>query len=132
MSGENFGKLSSIEDARKAASSDRTVHTFKIPAKLAGYGITHVGLVELRVQEELNGAKRAMGDQMRTAYELAQESLRYVNGQPVTTMDGTADAAWAKMHPKVRHLVVTAYGRLHQPEEMDVKGFLDSQESQVG
>lgn len=129
---ENFTKLSSVNDAIAAANADRVVHTFTIPPKLAAHGIKTVGLVELRVQEELNGAKRAMGDQMRTAYELAQECLRYVNGQPVTTADGTADAAWAKMHPKVRHLVVTAYGKLHAPEENELKSFLDSANSQVG
>ncbi len=129
---EDFTKLGSIEDVRIRAAADRTVHTFTIPKNLAVHGIEKVGLVELRVQEELNGAKRAMGDQVRTAYELAQESLRYVNGQAVTTADGTADAAWAKMHPKVRHLVVTAYAKLHQPEENELKGFLDSAIASAG
>jgi len=131
MSSTDFTKLSSATGA-PTAQPERTVHTFRVPKAIASFGIESVGLVELRVQEELNGAKRALGDPMRTAYELAQESLRYVNGQRVTTVDGTADAAWAKMHPKVRHLVVTAYGKLHQPEDADVRGFLDSQESQVG
>lgn len=129
--GQDFSKLQAFAPGAGAAT-DRTIHTFNIPASLSGYGVETVGLVELKAGEELDAAKRASGDQMRTAYELAQEALHYVNGQRVRTMDGTADAAFAKMHPKVRSLVISAYARLHSPEDADTKAFLESRQSQVG
>lgn len=115
-----------------AAPSGRTVHSYEVPASLRGYGIESIGVIELKAGEELMATKRAQSDPMRLAFELAKESLRRVNNAPVSTADGTADSVWDSMHPKVRNLVVSAYGDVHQPKNAELADFLTSRQVQVG
>lgn len=110
----------------------RQMHLFTIPASLQGFGIKSIGLVELTAEEEIMATKRCANDVARLAFELAKESLRQVDGKPVSTMEGTVDRLWNRMHPKVRNLVVAAYGQIHQPEGNETAGFLASHQVQVG
>jgi len=119
------------QDKMAEMKKARPVYTYDIPAPLAN-GITSIGIVELTTQEELMAAKRAAGDTHRLAYELTMQSLAEVNGSPVKLMDGSADKAFNDMGPKVRQLVMQAYGRLHGPEDSIVEGFLGSQKVKVG
>lgn len=121
-----------VKDQRAAeGKAARPVHRFTIPERMAN-GIMSVGLVQLTSNEELRATKRSRNDTHRLAYELAQQSLVEVNGESVKEGDGTRDSAWAKMEPKVRTLVLTAFGSLHTPEEDDISDFLKSQEVTVG
>jgi hypothetical protein len=110
----------------------RAVYRFKIPEVYHTYGVKEVGLVELTASEEIMAVKRAGTSQAQLAYELAKESLREVDGKPIATMDGTADVAFEKVHPKVRTLICTAYGSLHNPGDNETKDFLMSRELRVG
>ena len=89
-------------------------------------------IVDLMMEEELLATKRARGDAVRLAYEYAKECLRFVDGVEVRTSNGTADQAWARMHPKVRNLVMRGYQILHQPQEKEDSDFLESHEVKVG
>ena len=109
----------------------RPIHRFTIPEALAN-GIAEVGMVQLTSNEELRATKRARNDAHSMVYELAKQSLVEVNGAPVKEADGSADTAWASMQPKVRTLVMAAFGELHTPEEDDLKDFLKSQQVTVG
>lgn len=117
---------------RSTRLNDRVIHSFKIPESLASYGVKEIGLVELTMEEELLATRRSRGDAVRLAYEYAKECLRVVDGKTVRTIDGSADKVWSAMHPKVRQLVIRAYGLLHQPKAEEDSAFLESHEIKVG
>lgn len=127
------------------ASAPRDLHEYAIPAALRreASGITHLRMVELTVDEELIAARRSGADPIMLAWELAKESLRGLVRQRITrdgsgaevvhadevrlgTGDGSLDATWREMHPKLRQLAITAYGDIHNPKEADTKAFLQS------
>lgn len=125
-------KATSVQDITQlSARSNRQIYVYTIPTSLAGFGVTSVGLVELSAEEEMLATKRASNDAVRLAFELARECLRQVNGKPVSTSDGSSDLAWSKMHPKVRNLIVTAFGHLHQPKDEEVLNFFQSRVVEV-
>jgi len=109
----------------------RSVSTYDLPKEVSD-SIRSVGLVELTTEEELMAAKRAHGDPMRLAYELAKQSLVEVNGSQVSLGDGTSDKAWGAMGPMVRNLVLTAYAELHAAPEEATKLFLRSRKVRLG
>lgn len=117
---------------RDAKLRDRAVHIFKIPESLAQHGVSEIGLVEMTMEEELLATRRSRGDAVRLAYEYAKECLRVVDGKVIRTSDGSADRAWASLHPKVRQLVIRAYGVMHQPKAEEDSAFLESHEVRVG
>lgn len=124
--GEVQKRVAEQRQEEKDIAGARSVHRFKIPKKLAN-GITDIGMIQLNSEEELRATKRARNDTHRLAYELSQQALVEVNGQKVSEGDGTREKAWASMDPKVRTLVITAYGELHAPEADDIDDFLKSQ-----
>lgn len=106
------------------------IWTFNVPKKLSDVtGIKSIGIVEMRVEDEVMATRRANGDRARLAWELALQALVRANGKEVSIADGSADIVFNK-HPKLRNLIVTAYGQVHQPEEDEAKDFLGSMELQ--
>ena len=121
----------------------RVRYAYAIPANLVpqNKGVTHLGIYEITTGEELMATKRAGGNPIRLAYELSLEALRFVgtadaNGAvtwtPVNTGDGSADRAYAQLHPKVRNLLMSAYNELHSTKEEEVGSFLGSRTADVG
>ena len=116
----------------KPSKPERTLHTFTVPKRLAN-GITSVGMVELTPNEELRATKRAGDDTIKLAYELAKQALVQINGEPVSEADSTVDKVWDHdMSSAVRHLVITAYGKVNAPEKEDIADFLNSQTVSAG
>ena len=118
--------------ARAAQQNERPLHVFKVPESLHHHGIKELGLVELTLDEEMRATQRARGDAIKLASEFAKECLRMVDGQPVRSGDGSADRAMAKMHPKLRQLLLQGYSMLHQTKAEENVGFLMSHEVRVG
>lgn len=128
------GSLIPVDSAQAASQVklSRAKYTYTIPESLQRYGIKTFALVELNAREEIMAAKRADNQPVRLAFELARESLREVDGVPVSTAEGTADSVFDSMHPKVRTLLITAYSDLHNPNDGDTSSFLKSREMRVG
>jgi hypothetical protein len=99
------------------AGAARVVYEYDVPASIGGDEIKTVGVVELTAEEELQATRRARGDSIRLAFELAKTSLHEVNGERLNHSDGTADRQWNAMPPKLRNLVLQAYSELHSPED---------------
>jgi len=119
--------------ARKSSRADRPVYTYAIPNKLSREsGISSVSLTELTAEEELMASKRSRNDAFKLASELTKTSLVMVDGKRMSMADGSADAAWNTMHPKVRQLVMRAYSQLHSVEDEDESSFLTSCQVDVG
>ena len=109
--------------------NSRPVYTYQIPAKLSAEAeVSSVTLVHLTAAEELQAAKRAGGtDAMRLAQVLAKACLHGLNGKTLSHANSEKEIAWHKLHPKLRALVLSAYGKLHSPETEDVDSFLRSE-----
>jgi hypothetical protein len=131
--GDELG-VSLADPHRPLPAPARVFHEFKLPDGLDPE-LVCVGIVELTVQEEMWATKRAAGNAMALGYNLAMESLRYVgraksatdiDRQNVSTGDGTSELAFNRMTPVVRQLVVSAYAAVHQPQQVDLDGFLKS------
>ena len=120
-----------VEAQKADTATSRPIYRFTIPPTVAN-GVTGIGMVQLTSDEELRATKRSRNDSHRLAYELAQQALVEVNGSCVSEGDGSRDGAWSKMDPKVRLLVISAYGELHTPEQEDIDSFLKSQKVSVG
>lgn len=125
--------MSEIEEVLGGTSKKqpRVVHTFNVPESLHKHGITSLGIHELTPRDEQIAAKRSGGDSNRLAYGLALQALAEVNGKPVSTGDGTAEAAVNGMHPKIRNLMLMAYAEIHNTDEEATKDFLASRQVRV-
>lgn len=123
------GVAQRVEEA-KAARSARPIHMFDIPAGM-GLEVGSIGLVQLTASEELMATKRARGDGIRLAFELAKSSLVEVDERVLNRTDGEADSIWDTMSPKLRQLVLTAYAELHTPQEDMAEVFLKSRRVRV-
>ena len=120
-----------IREKIEAAKAVRPVYVYEIPASL-GDEVKTIGLVQLTAHEEMMCAKRSNGDTFKMAYEQLKEALVEVNGETVKIADGSADAAFGKMSPPVRQLLMTAHAKLHAPPEEAVEDFLASRQVRVG
>lgn len=130
MTDKNFEEQV-MDQAKKAMA--RPIYKFEIPDRIAKEsGVNEIGLVELTANEQMMAANRARANVARLALELPMQSIVAANGKKVSTADGTVEKIWDALGPKGRELVVTAYGRLHTPEDTEVEDFLASMSVEVG
>jgi hypothetical protein len=84
--------------------------------------IRSIGLRLLTPLQEKDAAAAAKGDVMQLAYELTRRSICEVTNDRGETVkvydhDGTSNALWAQMHPKIRGLATVAYSTEAAPSE---------------
>lgn len=131
MSSNKAQSTRPIEERVAEGRSSRPVYVFDLPEGV-GSQIKTVGLVELTPSDEIMAAKMSTGDTTRLAFELAKLSLYEVDGQRVSIGDGSADAAWLRLGPRARSLVVQAFAALNVPSSEDSAAFLRSRQVRVG
>lgn len=110
---------------------ERVIHRYDVPERVGQGEYKTLGMVELTGHDELQAAKRAHGDAIALAWELAKQSLREVNGERVSVADGSVEKAFNRMPPRVRSLVMAGYSDLHNVEEEDSKAFLKTRKASV-
>jgi hypothetical protein len=116
----------------EATSSKRPVYLYEVPPQLAQEsGVAQVGLVTLSADEELTCFKRARNDSAKMATELSMAALVEADGKKLSGTDGSVDSFWKNLDPRVRQLVMTAYGELHAAKEEDQQSFLKSRTVRV-
>jgi hypothetical protein len=137
--GVKAGELvQSPADLMKAATArpQREIFWYDVPERVSKMtGIQKVGVVELTSKEEMMAARRSEQDPIRLAFELAKESVRFLNDDPVNTGDGTTDTFWGtpgRGKAALRQLIIAAYGQIHNPGNEDIAAFLASQRMVVG
>lgn len=113
-----------------AGKQARVVHRFEIPESVPG-DIRSLGLVELSAEDELKVEARCKGAPDKRAQEMAKAAIVEVNGKPVSVGDGSCDAAWSGMHPKVRMLVSSAWLKLHLASDEETAAFFASRTSSL-
>jgi hypothetical protein len=112
------------------ASPARVVNEFTVPASIPG-NIRKVGLVEISADDEIAAEERGRGSNEKKSAELCKACIASVNGKTVGLGDGSADAAWRDMHPKLRTLINTAYVKMNLATNDEAKSFLDSRAAVV-
>lgn len=112
-------------DEQAARVAKRPTYLYDVP-KGVDPNVQEIGLVEVTAEEELMAAKAAGREEARIAYELVKHSLISINGQPISTIDGSADAAWQNMTAALRQLVLGAYSEIHTPADGAAAAFLKS------
>lgn len=138
--------ITSQIDRASAAKAARPVNEFDVPddlrEEIAGDideastdDVVTVGMRILTPGEERLAIKRSAGDVGQILYQLNCASL-----VAVTMADGTvkafsrpgdAEAAYNRLHPKVRDLVTQGYNDLHRPTEEAGKAFLKSRRVRI-
>jgi hypothetical protein len=108
----------------------RTKYTFTIPPT-TGSEVEKIVLVELETYEEVMAAKRSGNDPLVLSMELAKEAFRGIqmrggSMQRLSTGDGTAEAAFARLDSKARTLLTSAYSNIHSPLKSEGEAFLAS------
>ena len=131
--------LTSLRDAMQStfASTARVIYWYDIPPRIAATtGVAKIGMVELYTFEELMATNRApFGNVSALSQELAKEAIRFVNDEKVNSGDGSVDRFWASQKQnmaRLRQLVTTAYGEIHNPDQGETKVFLQSRREAVG
>lgn len=116
------------------AVEQRPVYVFIVPDHLKCENIVQqsVGLVKLSPEEELKASKRAGENAYALAFELAKASLYKVDGRRINIAEAEDELVWKKIDPELRQLILTAYNKLHSPEEKVAKDFLDGMKMTVG
>lgn len=131
-------KIHSLEDIHNALApkNERPLFVYKVPAGIAANtGVSSVGLVELSPNEMILVQRRGGDDKAAIMFEMVKESWRMMNGAPITTGDGSADAAWSREGvgwTKLRTLLTSAMNKIHNPTKDDNDAFLASESVQVG
>lgn len=110
----------------------RAKYEFEFPAHVAAdIGITKLVLTELTPSEEIRAAKRAENDAFTLVQELAKESIREVDGRPVSTSDESADIVWVQLGQVGRSMLMNATQAVSQPSKDDLRSFLLSRKVTV-
>ncbi len=127
------GEMKSVSDLGSLrTAANRPIIYFDVPVSMHKYGVKRLGFVELSANEELMASKRSGMTPMALQGELTKEAVRFVDGKPVNTGDGSADFFLNSCHPKIRTLCSAAYQKIHNPEQEETKGFLASMETTAG
>lgn len=133
MSGVSHSTANVLEKSGLVRSFNKApVFKFTVPKKLAqASGVTEMGIGMLTAEEDAIAAQRGKGNNLKVAYELAKQSLRWYikNGVriDVSTADSSIDEFWSNPdHAKLRTLVTTAYNEVNQPEADETEEFLKS------
>lgn len=120
----------------------RAVHYYSFPEAVVAdpaagtNGITAIGLVALEPREELMAAARAGNAPGAMTEKQCTEALRAIvregTTESVSTEDGTAEAAWSRLGPKGRALLVSAFNDLHGVTTALEASFLRSRTTRAG
>jgi hypothetical protein len=122
--------MNAFEQKLGLGQQDRVVHRFNVPASVPGE-VRSIGMVEITAEEELKAEARCKGAPDKRAQEMAKQSIVEINGETVRIGDGSVDAAWTSMHPKVRTLVASAWVKLNLANDDEVEDFFASRTSSV-
>ena len=129
--------LGNIQSA-VASALRREVSVYTVPARLTmGGAFVTLGFVQLTMTEELRASARGNQGvegtiQERLLLESIKESLRQINGQPVSLADGSTDMAFGKMTPQLRQFCAMGYNDCNGTTEADRAGFIASRSDSVG
>ena len=111
----------------------REVYVFDVPDGYQSDLVKkEVGLIKLTGGEEAEATRKAEGDSIRLAFELVKQSVWEVDGKPLKRFEAEDEKVWNDMDPRLRGLLLSAYGELHTPPEKVAANFLKGMRTKVG
>lgn len=117
-------------------SHDRAVYEYELPEEIQAlkdrYVQKSVGLVKLRMDEEITAAEKAGSNQAKLAYTWARFALYEVDGRRVKKDEGEDETIITNTDPLIRELIVEAYADLAANTKETTKKFLGSRKVKVG
>lgn len=108
----------------------RTITRLTVPTRITsetGDATRTISVKLLTIGEEKMVADKSGESPASMAYAQATHALVAINDRPVSMADGSAERAFAAMHPRVRALITLAVQRMHGVAKEDVDSFLQSQ-----
>ena len=106
----------------------RVVFTFKFPKKIQNpESPESVGLIELTSEEEIEVGRRVT-DVMSSelVFELVKRSLYQANGKLIDRAGFGENTIWKTFSAKQRNVVISAYRKIHAPDDEEMRDFLGS------
>lgn len=117
---------------QRAWWGERAVHEFQFPPRIADEaGCRKVGLVELTWDDEERASKLGAGTVKTYMAMLVRMSIATIDGCQVE-QDGLEVQRLYASSSKVRTLLQAARGKVQDPEEEELQGFLGSLTLRVG
>ncbi len=117
-----------LPEGLQVVKQDFVSTNFNIPKTLQREGVAKkVGMRELSSDEELLASKLGKFDMLRSEYEAVKLSICSLDGNSVSTADGTVDVFWNRCGAKLRTLLLKAHGRVNNPSKAEEDEFFQSE-----
>lgn len=114
----------------------RPVYEYELPDEVKKLGDKYVkssiGLVKLRMDEEIAAAERAAGNQAKLAYNWARYALVQVDGRLLNKGEAEDEVVLMNTDPQIRELILEAYADISSNAKDVTKKFLGSRKVKVG
>lgn len=121
-----------MEDVRTAAearNSQRAIYEYTLPEELQGqdgHVKKTIGLVKLRMSEEVRAAERSGANQVKLSYMFLRDALVEVDGRKVNKGEGEDETILENCDAAIRSMMLEAYADMSTVENKQVKKFLGS------
>lgn len=114
----------------------RPIYEYDLPEEVQKLGDKYVkksiGLVKLRMDEEIASAERAGGNQAKLAYNWARYALVQIDGRPLDKANAEDEIVLSNCDPLIRELILEAYADISSNPKETTKKFLGSRKVKVG
>jgi hypothetical protein len=114
---------------------ERPVFEFDLPQELVAlqdpFVKKSIGLVKLKMSEEIQASEKASGNQAKLGYNWARYSLVEVDGRRLDKSVGEDESVLENTDPMIRELVLAAYGDISVTDKTVEKKFLATRRMKV-
>lgn len=122
--------------AMETVRSSRVIRQYTLPESSRGGdpAVPHpktIGMRQLTASEEEMASKLGRLDYMRAQYAATKLSIVSFDDKPVSYGDAALDVFWERSDPKIRSLLLQAYGRLSSPSKEEEDSFFESETVKV-
>ncbi len=128
--------MEAVLKAHQEAQDKRPIYVFELPEEAVElddrYIKKSVGLVKLKMQEELKALDLAGGSAARAGYFMVLASLVEVDGRPVRRDEGEEEMILNNTDPMIRSLIFEAQSELAGSTKEAAKKFIGSRKVKIG
>lgn len=121
--------MEAARQAVEARNNQRAIYEYTLPEELEGQDslvTKSIGLVKLRMSEEVRCADRAGSNQVKLSYLFLRDALVEVDGRKVNKAEGEDEAILENCDAAIRSLLLEAYADMSTAEAKVTKKFLGS------
>lgn len=123
-----------LPNIRTKAQDTRVVEEFELPEELQNvdeHVKKSIGLVKLKMSEEVAAGERAGSNQLKLAYNWARYALVEVDGRRIKKEDGEDETILEHTDPTIRDLIVQAYAEISTSGAGVTKKFLKTRRQKL-